>query len=96
MPRITMVKTAAGPQGCFRAGKTYTVEPEISEMFLGGDDPAALDAYEAAELAAESRGETPEDAPIREPEPAPEPRGKRRAKRVPKKRGPGRPRKTEA
>lgn len=60
MPQLVMVKTAAGPMGTYRAGKAYTVSPEIHQQFTEGEHPAALDYSEAAELAVESRGEKPE------------------------------------
>ena len=56
MPKLQMIKTASGPMGTFRAGKCYTVSPEIHQQFTEGEDPAAIDYEEAAEIAVEARG----------------------------------------
>ncbi len=86
MAKIVMIKRAAGPMGSFQPGKAYTVSPELHKQFTEGEDPAALDFEEAAEIAVEERGEKPEREWKRAPQPTeielPEPkRGKKRSGR---------------
>ncbi len=87
MPKLVMIKKAAGPMGSFHPGKAYTVSPELHKQFCEGEDPAALDFEEAAEIAVEERSEKPD----REWKPAPqpteiEPPEPKRSKRRPGKR----------
>ncbi len=87
MPKLVMIKKAAGPMGSFHPGKAYTVSPELHKQFCEGEDPAALDFEEAAEIAVEERGEKRdrEWKPAPQPEeielPEPKSRGKKRANR---------------
>ncbi len=87
MPQLKMTKTAAGPGGNYIAGRCYQVNQEVFDAFCGGEDPAAIDFAEAAEIAAASRGEKPERdwKPALQPKeiepPEPKARAKNRAKR---------------
>jgi hypothetical protein len=77
MPKLVMLKTAAGPDGVYQAGRAYVVNPDIHAQFCGGDHPAALDYSEAEEIAVESGGEVPE---VQESKPPPRKASKARSK----------------
>lgn len=69
--RVRMLTTAAGPQGVYRIGETWTVDPDTASQLIAGGYAVAVDSAAAPAAVETAVLAPPENADAR-------PRGARR------------------